>query len=409
MKRLFAGITSIMFVTVLLLCACRGGGKNSGKNSQGKNQEISSYNEGKPVGPVVIHIDDNVTPLYDTLCVDNLIESYKYVPLASVPGSMVMGGCPMKVAGRYLLVGGMLFRPDFKVFKDDGQYEGNAVLYGRGPNEITNVDKYFVDYARHELVIISTEKMLLYNFETQKTRTVRSGINAQYSGYARLGNGDFVLLPFNDYTDEGVAVDAYRPALIFYDSLFHKSDTVFRYAPKHRRFMDEDFSPTLGKVLRPGANGTLYQDMAGDTVFRIGADRKLIPEFVIDIPEKLKMTVSDSETGSAEVKEHKVVIKHYEVSKDYICLSYHHDGVGRFGIWSKKTGQLLFRYVHPYDRHFMKVLLDGKVLEVPIGEFLPGSNSFVSSAPAAQMKHAIPSLKDDDNPVAIEITLKPAE
>ena len=170
--------------------------------------------------------------------------------------------------------------------------------------------------------------------------------------------------------------------------------------------MDEDFSPTLGKVLSTGANGILYQDMAGDTVFRIGPDRELIPEFVIDIPEKLKMTVSDSETGSAEVKQQKIVINSYEVSKDYICLSYHHDGVGRFGIWSKKTGELLFRYVHPYDRHFIKVLLDGKVLEIPIGEFQPASNSFVSSAPAAQMKHVFPNLKDDDNPVAIEFSLR---
>lgn len=361
-------------------------------------------------GVTVINIDDGAVPLYDTLSVDNLIDNYKYVPLASIPGSMVMGGCPVKVADRYLLVGGFLFRPDFKVFKADGRYEGNAVVYGRGPNEITRVDDFLVDYARRELVVVETPKMLLYDFETQKTKTVRSDIEVHRSGHlARLESGDFVFLPFNDYTDEGEEVDAYRPALIFYDSLFRKSDTVFRYAPKHRSFMDEDFSPTLGKVLSTGANGILYQDMAGDTVFRIGPDRELIPEFVIDIPNQLKMTISDSETGSAEVKEHKVVIKHYEVSKDYICLSYHHDGVGRFGIWSKKTGQLLFRYVHPYDRHFLKVLLDGKVLEVPIGEFLPGSNSFVSSAPAAQMKHAIPSLRDDDNPVAIEITLKPAE
>ena len=386
----------LKFALLAIACICMGSCKN------GPSQPTSASSE-----VAVIHIDDNVVPLYDTLSVDNLIDSYKYVPLASVPGSMVMGGCPVKVADRYLLVGGMLFRPDFKVFKSDGRYEGNAAVYGRGPNELTGVYDYFVDYARKELVIFGSPKMLLYDFETQKTKTVRSDIDVVRSGHAaRLENGDFVFLPFNDYTEEGEEVDAYRPALIFYDSLFQKSDTVFRYAPKHRSFMDEDFSPTLGKVLRPCANGPLYQDMAGDTVFGIGADRKLIPEFVIDIPEKLKMTVSDSESGSAEVKEHKIVINHYEVSKDYIFLSYHHDGVGRFGIWSKKTGQLLFRYVHPYDRHFMKVLLDGKVLEIPIGDFLPGSNSFVSSAPAAQMKHVFPNLKDDDNPIAIEFSLK---
>ena len=347
----------------------------------------------------VIHIDDNAAPLYETLSVDNLIESYKYVPLSSVPGSMVMGGCPVKVSDQYLMVSGMLFRPDFRLFRDNGQFIGDAVVYGRGPDEITTVVDYLVDYARKELVVISNGKILEYGFESKKYRAINldgNGENTVYSRFnARLENGDFVILPANDYEDD----EPYRPALIFFDSLFQMSDTLIRYAPKHRMIDDVTTGITLGKVLENTGNGVLYQDMAGDTVFRVGADRQLVPEFVIDIPQKLKMTVGESERA-------KIIIRGYEVSKDYICLSYQYEGATRFGIWSKETGQLLFRYVNPNVRHFIKVLLDGKVLEMPIGEFQPNSNSFVSSVPAAQMKHVFPNLKDDDNPVAIEITLK---
>lgn len=416
MKKLFAEIVSLMFVTIVLMCACRGGGgKNSSTNSQGGNLGNSSYNEENRVGPVVIHIDDNVTPLYDTLSVDNLIASYKYVPLSSVPGSMVLGGCPIKVADKYLMVSGMLFRPDFKLFRDNGQFIGNAVVYGRGPNEITNVLDYFIDYPRKELVVISSGKVLLYSFDSQKTRSTHTDVNALTRFNARLENGDFVILPANDYilplpvNDYTNNDEPYRPALIFYDSLFQESDTIIRYAPQHRLIDDVTTGLTLGKHLEKNGNGALYQDMAGDTVFRVLSDRQLVPEFVIDIPKKLKMTVSESERASIEVKDSKIIIRSYEVSKDYICLSYHYNGTGHFGIWSKKTGQLLFKYINPNDWHFMKVLLDGKVMEIPIGEFLPNSNSFVSSAPAAQMKHIFPDLKDDDNPVAIEITLKAAE
>ena len=378
-------------IACLYVCSC----KNSPSQPTSTSDEV-----------VVIHIDDNVIPLYDTLSIENLVESYKYVSLSSAPGSIVFsGGCPIKVSDKYLVVSGMLFRPDYKIFRNNGQYAGDAVIYGRGPNEITAVLDYLVDYARKELTVISPQKILLYNFESRETRNIRTDIGAESRYFARLENGDYVMLPNNDFGDD---IEPYRPALIFYDSLFQKSDTVFRYAPKHRMIEDVTVVPVLGKKFEKTGNGTFFQDMAGDTVFRVTADRQLLPEFVIDIPKKLKMTVKESETSSIEQKEQKIIVISYEVSKDYICLSYQHEGKSRFGIWSKDTGQLLFRYDNPNIRHFIKVLLDGKVMEIPIGEFQPNSNSFVSSVPAAQMKHIFPDLKDDDNPVIMEITLRSA-
>lgn len=400
MNKLFAKSICLLFLTAAI-SACKGGANRSTAGSQ-TDQDPTGAELVNP-GPTVIHLDDSDVPLYDTLSTDNLIESYKYVPLSSVPGAMVLGGCPIKVDHTYLMVSGTMFRPEFKLFGDDGEFLGNAIKYGRGPNEITNVLDYLVDYARRELVIISTEKIVVYDFKDRKTRTIQSDIWEPSRFYARLENGDFVFLPNNDYESDA---RAYRPAMIFYDSLFQKSDTVFRYAPKHRLIDDVTQGVTLGKNLFHTGNGTLYQDMTGDTVFRVGPDRRLIPEFVIDIPEKQKMSVSESERGSLKLKDSKITVQAYEASKDYICLSYHLDGTGHFGIWSRKTGQLLFRYDHPNYRHFMRVLLDGKVLEIPIGEFLPGTNAFVSSAPAAQMKHVFPDLFSDDNPVAIEVTLR---
>ena len=407
MKLTFADYLCPLIVTLFFLCACQGGNKYSNSMTQNRILDDTSYEEENHVGPEVIHIDDEVTPLYDTLNLDNLIAGYKYVPLSTDSGSYVLGGCPVKVSDKYLIVSGQPFSPDFKIFKDDGQYERDAIMYGRGPNEILHVLEYFVDYPRKEVIVVSTEKVVSYNFDSQKVRTIRSDINAEFSNLCRLEKGDIVLLPNNDYAYKGDNEEQIRPALIFYDSLFQISDTLFRYAPKHRLLEGITSGPLLSKKLRSNGGVILYQDMIGDTVFRVSSGMKLIPEFVIDIPDDMKMTLRESEKSSDEKKERKIVVRYYEESKDYIFLSYHHDGMGRFGIWSKKTGQLLFRYVHPYDRHFTKVLLDGKVLEIPIGDFQPNSNSFVSTVPAAQMKHIYPCIKDDDNPVAIEITLKP--
>lgn len=406
MKRTFAKFVCSIIVTTAVLCACNSGGNRyANRTTNNHILDNTRYDGGSHVEPVVIHIDDNVTPLYDTISLDNMIADFKYVPLSSDSGSFMIGGCPVKVSDKYVMVSGKLFHPEVKIFNDAGQYERDAFLYGRGPNEVIDILDYFVDFDRKEIAVVSSNKILMYNIENQKSNVIYSDNNAQYSDISRLANGDYVLLPNNDY-DDGRKEGNIRPALVFYDSLFQISDTLFRYTPKHRMIEGVTSGLLLGKVLRSGGNVTLYQDMAGDTVFRVSAERKLIPEFVIDIPDNLKMTVRESEKSSYEEKEKKITIRNYEVSRDYVCLSYHHDGVGRFGIWSKKTGQLLFRYVHPNDRHFIKVLLDGKVLEIPIGEFQPNSNSFVSSVPAMQMKHIFPNIEDDDNNVAIEITLK---
>lgn len=407
LKLTFAGCWCSIIVIIVSLCACHGGGnKYANRITQNSFVDSTDYYEDYSGKPVVIYIDDDVTPLYESLNVDNLIASYKYVPLSTDTGSYILGGCPIKVSDKYLIESGNILSPDFKIFKNDGRYERDAIRYGRGPNEIVNFFNFFVDYNRKEVTFISADKIVAYNFDSQITKTIRSNIDAQYSNLARLENGIFVLLPNTDYVHDGKNEEEIRPALIFYDSLFQVCDTLYRYAPKHRMIEGVTEGPVLGKRLSSDAGVTLYQDMMGDTVFRVTPGRKLIPEFVIDMPDDMKMTVRESEKLSYKKKENKIIIRNYEVSKDYVFLSYHHDGVGRFGIWSKKTGELLFRYVHPYDRHFIKALLDGKVLEIPIGQFQPNSNSFVSTVPAIQMKHLFPNIKDDDNPVAIEITLK---
>lgn len=407
MKLTFAECLCFLIVIMISLYACKGGGnKYVNRITQNSIVDNTNYLEEYYGEPVVIQINDDVIPLYDTLSVDNLIASYRYVPLSTDSGSYILGGCPIKVSDKYLIESGNMLSPDFKIFNNDGQYERNAITYGRGPNEIVNLFGFFVDYDRKEVTFISAEKILIYDFESQKTRIIRSNMEALYSNLARLENGDYVLLPNNDYARDGYNEEEIRPALIFYDSLFQVCDTLYRYTPKHRLIEGVTSGPLLGKQLSSKGGVTLYKDMIGDTVFRVSPGRKLIPEFVIDMPNDMRMTIRESEKMSYEKKEQKIIVRNYEVSKDYVFLSYHHDGVGRFGIWSKKTGQLLFRYVHPFDRHFISVLLDGKVAEIPIGLFQPNSNSFVSTIPAIQMKHIFPDIKDDDNPVAIEITLK---
>jgi hypothetical protein len=78
----------LLLVTFLLAISCKNGQKS---NQQSENTGSDSCTVETDVyrGPVTIHIDDKIVPLYDTLTLNNLIESVRYIPLETSDSSII--------------------------------------------------------------------------------------------------------------------------------------------------------------------------------------------------------------------------------------------------------------------------------------------------------------------------------
>ena len=71
----------ILLAIIVLVMSCKSGQKKSTENVVADADTVAVVEV--PTGPITIHIDDEMRPLYDTLRLGELIESYRLIPLSS--------------------------------------------------------------------------------------------------------------------------------------------------------------------------------------------------------------------------------------------------------------------------------------------------------------------------------------
>ena len=70
----------LLLVAILLVTSCKNGQK-SNQASNGATADTIAVEDDVYRGPVTIHLDDKLVPLYDTLRMGEMIESVRYIPL----------------------------------------------------------------------------------------------------------------------------------------------------------------------------------------------------------------------------------------------------------------------------------------------------------------------------------------
>ena len=92
-------------------------------------------------------------------------------------------------------------------------------------------------------------------------------------------------------------------------------------------------------------------------------------------------------------------------SQDYIFLSYR-NGDEKSAIWHKSSSQMILQSNDGFSRNFrVPASFDGFSGIIEVKQIAHG-NTIISAIPAGKLLNVLPGLKEDDNPVVVEIKLK---
>lgn len=142
-------------------------------------------------------------------------------------------------------------------------------------------------------------------------------------------------------------------------------------------------------------------------MFTVDADEQMVPAIILDIPDKLKPTIKQSETDPASRKQQMIYVEQFQLSRDYVFIEYQYGGKRYFGIWSRNTGQLLYLHSFPYGgNHQIVISVDGFSVQRNVNYLNRRDNVIITPIDASYLVGTLPGVKDDDNPVIMEITLR---
>ena len=158
-------------------------------------------------------------------------------------------------------------------------------------------------------------------------------------------------------------------------------------------------------VLESG-DGIIYRYVYSDTVFTVDADEQMIPAIILDIPDKLKPTMKQSETDPLSRKEQMIYVNQFQLSKDYVFIDYYNKGMLHSGIWSRDTGQLLFLNAFQYGVNPILVSDEAHSVQLNVNYLNRKDNLIITPVAASYLTGIVEGVKDDDNAVIMEITLR---
>ena len=397
-----------LLVLFFLTISCKGGQKSSGSSDKADADscivEADIYRD-----PVTIHIDDKIVPLYDTLTLNNLIESVRYIPLESSDSAFINAVSVRKIDDIYCVTSD-LQSSMLKLFDSNGRYIRNVFRIGRARNEIQILSVFIFNALGREIIASSVldSKLLFYNLDSLSYRTVYNE-NLEIPRFFPLGKGHYVAKPKNNRAVLGPTItETYDslPHLMFYDSNFNITGTVGDGA-KPWRDLETTVPPRLGSYVYESGDGIIYKYADGDTVFTVDAEEQMIPAIILDIPDKLKPTMKQSETDPTSRKEHMIYVDQIQLSRDYILIAFHYGGKIQSGIWSRDTGQLLFLNTFQFGRNPILISVDGFSVQHNVNYLNRKDNVIIIPIDASYLVGTIPGVKDDDNSVIMEITLRP--
>lgn len=397
----------LLLVTILLAISCKNGQKS---NQQSENTGADSCTVGTDVyrGPVTIHIDDKIVPLYDTLTLNNLIESVRYIPLETSDSSIIDAQRVRKIDDIYCVTSD-LQSSMLKLFDSNGRYIRSVFRIGRARNEISILSLFIINAPGREIIASSVldSKFVTFNIDSLTYRTVYNE-NFEINRPFPLGKGHYVAKPDNNRAVLGPTItETYDslPHLMFYDSDFNITGTVGDGA-KPWRDLETTEPPRLTTNVYESGDGVTYRYADGDTVFTVDADEQMVPAIILDIPDKLKPTIKQSETDPASRKQQMIYVEQFQLSRDYVFIEYQYGGKSNSGIWSRDNGQLLFLNTFTYGINPILISVDGFSVQRNVNYLNRRDNVIITPIDASYLVGTLPGVKDDDNPVIMEITLR---
>jgi len=398
-----------LLVIILLAASCKGGHKSNQLSSDVEGADSCTVEADVYRGPVTIHIDDKMVPLYDTLTLNNLIESVRYIPLESSDSALTNASSVRKMGDIYCVTGGF---PSsiMKLFDADGKYIMDAFRLGRAREEVAEFTIYLIDTPGREIVANSffTDKYVFLNVDSLSYRTIYNE-NRNFRQLKTLGNRHYVGFTENNWVARGSAIkETYDslPHLMFYDSDLNITGTVGDGAKPYLD-LETTVPPRLDSYMYASGDGVIYKYADADTVFTVDADEQMVPVIILDIPDKLKPTMKQSLMDPASRKAQMIYADQFQLSRDYVFIEYQYGGQILSGIWSRNTGQLLFLNKFSYSRNPILISVDGYSIRSNVNYLSRRDNVIIIPIDASYLVGTIPGIKEDDNQVIMEITLRP--
>ena len=397
----------LLLVAILLVTSCKNGHK-SNQTSNGATADTIAVEADVYRGPVTIHLDDKLVPLYDTLRMGEMIESVRYIQLESSDNALIDAAWVRKMEDIYCVVGGF---PNsiMKLFDAKGNYIRDVFLIGRARDEVAMFSSYTVNVPGREIIAnsVPTEKLIFFNLDSLNYKTVYKN-DVSFQRLYPLGKGHYVTRPDNNSVVLGATIEEKYdslPHLIFYDSLFNATGTVGEGAHPYRN-LETTVPPCLNTTVLESGDGIIYRYVYSDTVFTVDADEQMMPAIILDIPEKLKPTMKQSETDPLSRKEQMIYVEEFQLSKDYVFITYHFGGKNYSGIWSRDSGKLLYQNTYLMGQNPILISVDGVSVQSNIQYLDRKDNVIITPVAASYLTGIVEGVKDDDNAVIMEITLR---
>jgi len=399
----------LLLVTIILAISCKNGRKPGQASDDAANDTVAVEADVYR-GPVTIHLDDKLVPLYDTLRMGEMIESVRYIPLESSDNALIDALWVRKVGDIYCVVSNVFTNGVMKLFDANGKYIRDAFRIGRAREEVLRSSNYMVNAAdREAIAIVVVDKYVFFNLDSLNYRVIYNKDHSIPRFYP-LGNGRYAALPKNNRAVYGATIDEVYdslPHIMFYDSVFNVTGTTGDGAKPYRNLETTTY-PYLSTSMLESGDGIIYRYVNSDTVFTVDADQQMVPAIILDIPDKLKPTMKQSETDPLSRKEQMIYVNQFQLSKDYVFIDYYNKGILHSGIWSRDTGQLLFLNVFQYGMNPIFISDEGHSVQLNVNYLNRRDNVIITPVAASYLTGIMEGVKDDDNSVIMEITLRSA-
>ncbi|MBO7433336.1 MAG: 6-bladed beta-propeller [Salinivirgaceae bacterium] len=400
--RLAAFATSAL--SVILMASCSQGTKPS------QSDTITSDTSTVADTLRVYNFSDNAP--FDTLRYNNLIESVKFIPLETVDDALLDDGqlFAHKIGDRYVVTS-RAYELRVKVFDENGKFLKNGFICGRGHYEIPITYSSAVDEYRGVVIINGFNKVLIFNVNTLETDVFFPNLQEEHNIFEiyPLGANTYAGLDIPHDTPE--TDKANYPYMFLLDSSFNIVDALRYESDGERKSVlpppniDIEFSMLNERWgLSQTQNGLLFRQIYNDTIFFINQDFRQEPAFVINRGKDRIPTFAERKQSYKKPFD-KMCFDYVLESQDYIFLSYR-NGDEKSAIWHKSSSQMILQSNDGFSRNFcVPASFDGFSGIIEVKQIAHG-NTIISAIPAGKLLNVLPGLKEDDNPVVVEIKLK---
>lgn len=347
--------------------------------------------------------------LFDTLSEDNIIESIRYIPLSSereamMPNSLIV----RKLADKFIVMDcNYPLGRQPKIFDLNGKYIKDAFNIGRGPNELLQIISFTANESSKKAYFFSFDKIITIDMVDMSLTNNRMPLKEDNLTPFWCALNDGMLVTHTTSPLKGFETNEY-PFMYVFDGCFKK---VGEHFYNYKRDLYQNTIPDVTAFpcenwnISSSPSGGTFKDMYSDTIYSVLNKGILKPEYLIYRGEKYMPTIEEV-NYPANRKFNKIYYQYIIENDQYVILHYVDQSKGYVNIWNKKSGVLLShqtmssKYYYPVNFSFGE--FHGELWI----DYITAENLIYSIIPAKDLMGVIPDLKEDDNPVIVEIKLK---